>query len=193
MLGRGTALISACAFALPSGAWAQSDRPDPAGPAGVEYELPLDRARDGADGDDEPKRRRPGDDGRERAPLFGEGIGSGSGSTDGGSATESGGGDGNDGSSGGAAGGSGDAGGSGGPPGAVDPEGAARADGAEDGGSDIGGSKAENGSGRAGLAADIASDGDSTAIQTGGIVLAVLLIGTLLGVGLRRGLRDAAS
>jgi len=71
------ALIAA--LVLPAAAVAQSsDRPNPDSPAGVEYELPLDRAREKAAGDDGPRRR--GSRGTERgrggsAPLFGEGIG----------------------------------------------------------------------------------------------------------------------
>ena len=77
MLAKPTAFLAlACALALPSTAVAQSDRPDPDSPAGVEYELPLDQTRKYLTRDD--RGGRNGGDGGQRnsgpAPLFGAGI-----------------------------------------------------------------------------------------------------------------------
>jgi hypothetical protein len=63
-------LIVTCALALPAAAAAQ-ERPklDPDSPAGVEYQLPLDRAREEAAGE---AKGGPGEG--KRAPLFGSGV-----------------------------------------------------------------------------------------------------------------------
>ena len=85
MVGRGISVILVVYLLVPAGAAAQSDRPDPDSPAGVEYELPLDQTRkDLSDNGKEPESGggengaspgssgAGGDDGA--APLFGAGI-----------------------------------------------------------------------------------------------------------------------
>lgn len=164
------------ALVLPTGASAQSSvRPDPDSPAGVEYELPLDRARERAAGDDGPRRR--GSRGGKRgpagsAPLFGEGIGpaggsdsdTGDGNAEAGGDPESGGGSS---SSGGSRNGDGSSGGRG------------------------SGSQGFEGAGRGGTpgvsAATTAADkGGSDLGPTAAIVAAVLLAAGALGLLMRR-------
>ena len=84
MLGRGITAILVGALLVPVGAAAQSDRPDPDSPAGVEYELPLDQTRkDLSDNGKRPESgggengASPGSAGGSdggAAPLFGAGI-----------------------------------------------------------------------------------------------------------------------
>jgi len=85
MLGRAITVVLASSLLLPAGAAAQSNRPDPDSPAGVEYELPLDQtrkdlsddSRDGKSGGRE-NGSSPGASGGSggdgAAPLFGAGI-----------------------------------------------------------------------------------------------------------------------
>src|SRR5687767_15112379 len=49
-------------------------RPDPNSPAGVEYQLPLDQARQNAAGDGASTREKGSNDRPASAPLFGAGI-----------------------------------------------------------------------------------------------------------------------
>jgi len=87
MLGRGVTAILVASLVLPAGAAAQSNRPDPDSPAGVEYELPLDQTRKdlsddgdggGGGGTDGSSTDAPGASGGSdaggAAPLFGAGI-----------------------------------------------------------------------------------------------------------------------
>jgi hypothetical protein len=61
-------------IAVPAATSAQDgSRPDPDSPAGVEYQLPLDRAREEAAGRERDRRRGTGEGGGS-APLFGAGI-----------------------------------------------------------------------------------------------------------------------
>lgn len=75
------ALVVALAFVVPAPAFAQSDAPrvDPDSPAGIEYELPIDRAREDAVGGGAggSSGRSAGGSSRATAgesPLFGEGV-----------------------------------------------------------------------------------------------------------------------
>src|SRR5215217_3104233 len=87
---RCVALLVALCCAVPAAAQEDAPRLDPSSPAGSEYQLPVDRAREEARGG--AVERAQSDDERAPAPLFGEGVepdggaaagGSGSGSTDG--------------------------------------------------------------------------------------------------------------
>jgi len=181
------ALIAA--LVLPAAAVAQSsDRPNPDSPAGVEYELPLDRAREKAAGDDGPRRR--GSRGNERgsggsAPPFGEGIGPPS----------------RPGGSGGGSGGTGGAGGPGvgGPGGSPDSgSGSSSSGGSGDGdgsrGSGDSGSPGLDGNGRGGtpgvsaVTTAQANGVGSDLGPTAAIIAAVLLAAGALGLFLRRAL-----
>ena len=146
----------------------QSDPLDPDSPAGVEYQLPLDRARknvavrDPGSGAD-----RPG-----AVPLFGAGI---------------------------VAAKTGDQAGGGGQQGGSDGGGLGRdASGGTAGSrSDDDGRRGREGPAGAPPALSDAAvpspdeDGGSAALRIGGIAAAVLLLGALLGLFLRRGLRQA--
>jgi len=166
----------ACALVMPSGAAAQSARPDPDSPAGVEYELPLDQARKDLSGDGDSD--SPGangsraSDGRSgTAPLFGAGVSRPSRSSD------------SDGGS---------------------PEGGGgSSDGAPSSGSDrwgIGGDRADAGARGTASGDDAAAPDGSRLASTGssggsgsaglpiaGIALGVLFAGGALGLALRRG------
>ena len=84
MVGRGISVILVVYLLVPAGAAAQSDRPDPDSPAGVEYELPLDQTRkDLSENGKEPESGGGGNGGSPgsagggdggAAPLFGAGI-----------------------------------------------------------------------------------------------------------------------
>ncbi len=87
MLGRGVTAILVASLLLPAGAAAQSNRPDPDSPAGVEYELPLDQTRKdlsddgdggpgagGGDADGSAPGASGGSESEGPAPLFGAGI-----------------------------------------------------------------------------------------------------------------------
>jgi cobalamin biosynthesis Mg chelatase CobN len=63
-------LTCLCALALTAPAQAQDPQVDPDSPAGTEYQLPIDRAREQA-GDGS---RRSGGAAAAEAPLFGEGV-----------------------------------------------------------------------------------------------------------------------
>jgi hypothetical protein len=139
--------------------------PDPNSPAGVEYQLPLDQARKNAagQGDAKPKRGRGG--AASNAPLFGAGIKAAKDGSDRGSGGSASGGSssGKDGSGGGSAASGGSGGG-----------GAAE---------DLGSSRPEV---RKSAVVSESDDGSST-LRTVGIAFGVLLLGGLLGLGLRRG------
>lgn len=170
-------LVGVAALLAPSMALAQQ-QPDPNSPAGVEYALPLDQARDQA------RQKKPGKGKRgqrgagKAAPLFGAGI------SKGGSGAA-----GSDQSNADAAPGGGSAGGSAGDGASAragskgsQPDGPG-ADGSDGSGAQAGRSGAPN----AGRTAASVGDGGS---QTGlllGVVAGVLLLGGLLGAGLRRG------
>lgn len=170
-------LVGVAALLAPSMALAQQ-QPDPNSPAGVEYALPLDQARDQA------REKKPGKGKRgqrgagKAAPLFGAGI------SKGGSGAA-----GSDQSNADAAPGGGSAGGSAGDDASAragskgsQPDGPG-ADGSDGSGAQAGKSGAPN----AGRTAASVGDGGS---QTGlllGVVAGVLLLGGLLGAGLRRG------
>ena len=65
-------VVVICALCLPAVAAGQERaRPDPDSPAGVEYKLPLDQARDDAAGEGKGRGEA---EGREDPPLFGSGI-----------------------------------------------------------------------------------------------------------------------
>jgi len=175
------ACVLFAALVLPTAASAQSSvRPDPDSPAGVEYELPLDRARERATGDDGPRRR--GSRGNERgpagsAPLFGEGIGPSRG-----------------GDSGGDPGGPGDAPGS--DSGSSSGGGSADGDGPSGGGGS--GLRGLEGNGRGGTPGAStattgaqANKGGSDLGPTAAIVAAVLLAAGALGLFLRRTLSES--
>ena len=185
-----TGLAAALALAVPSAAAAQRS-PDPDSPAGVEYALPLDRARDQAR---EKKEQKKGRDGNRRqqgskgtAPLFGEGITKNVSNT-GGAGSDQANAEGVPGgasSAGNGSGGSG-SGGSG-----------SKGSGSDGSGSNGGnGSKAqagengENGANR--TAASVADGGSQTGLLLG-VVAGVLLLGGLLGLGLRRSFGNSAS
>ena len=162
-----------CALAMPSAAIAQSNRPDPDSPAGVEYELPLDQTRedlsDEGGGGDRGSRdggSLAGGGRSDAAPLFGAGI-SPAGS---------------------------------GPPGDGTGVGVrsstdqAQADdrnrgGAGSGSGASGGSAADESVGP--TIAEASADRGGTGLLIPGIALAVLLAGGLIGLALRRGLGQA--
>lgn len=156
-----THVVAALALIVPAGAAAQERaRPDPDSPAGVEYQLPLDRAREEASGPgpgakDAP--RSPGEGAESGAsPLFGEGI-----SPAGGEQPDSGSAD--DGTRGG------------GPDGDRADSGVGAGSGADEAQPALAQTSAEaSGSGGATIAL---------------IALGVLLVGGLAGLGLRRGMR----
>jgi hypothetical protein len=180
-----TGLAAALALAVPSVAAAQQS-PDPDSPAGVEYALPLDRARDLAR---EKKQQSKGREGNRRqqggkgaARLFGDGITK-SVSNTGGAGSDQANADGVPGGASSAGNGSGgsDSGGSG----------------SKGSGSNGSGTDGENGSkARAGengengvadrTAASVADGGSQTGLLLG-VVAGVLLLGGLLGLGLRLG------
>ena len=170
MFGKGITAILVGALLVPAGAAAQSDRPDPDSPAGVEYELPLDQTRKdlsdngkgpesggGENGASPGSSGAGGDDGA--APLFGAGISRevASGGEGGGQNPS----DGDRNKSGGGAGGP-------------------SADG-EEGGSDPAVTKASTG------------DDGSTGLLLPGLVLLVILAGGAMGLLLRRGLGSRGS
>ncbi|MDQ3648275.1 MAG: hypothetical protein M3433_06795 [Actinomycetota bacterium] len=161
---------------MSTAASAQSpDRPDPDSPAGVEYELPLDRARERAAGD---APRQPGSRGENRgpagsAPLFGVGIGP---SGDGGSVGDGGDPSGGAGGDPGSGGGSSSSAGSGG----ADGSGGGGGSGSQDGaGSDAGGAPGVS-------AAAQANAGGSDLGPTAAIVAGVLIAAGALGLFMRR-------
>ncbi len=173
-----TALAATLALAVPSVAAAQQS-PDPDSPAGVEYALPLDRARDQAR-EKKKERGREGDrkqgSAKKPAPLFGAGItkggtsggvGSGGGGSDQGSADDA---------PGGASSGGNGSGNSGSK--------RSGSKGSESGGAT--GPKAEAGKDANRTAASVEDDGSPTGLLLG-IVAGVLILGGVLGVGLRRG------
>ncbi len=162
-------LVGVAALLAPSMALAQQ-QPDPNSPAGVEYALPLDQARDQA------RQKKPGKGKRgqrgagKAAPLFGAGI------SKGGSGAA-----GSDQSNADAAPGGGSAGGSAGD----DASARAGSKGSQPDGP--GAQAGKSGAPNAGRTAASVGDGGS---QTGlllGVVAGVLLLGGLLGAGLRRG------
>jgi len=168
MLGRGVTAILVASLLIPAGAAAQSNRPDPDSPAGVEYELPLDQTRKDLSDDGDGPRRGGGENGSDpgasggggaesTTPLFGAGI-SREGASAGGEAP-------GDGSSGGD---SGDGAGS-------PPDGEA----SDDSGSAV--SRASTG------------DDGSTGILLPGLALLVILAGGAMGLLLRRGLGSSGS
>ena len=161
------ALAVACVL-LPAAAQGQeAKRPSPDSPAGVEYQLPLEQARKNAAGEG------PGDSGasaRRRgkarpAPLFGAGIAAAKANERSGDAED-----------GGAAG-------------------SGRGDGGSDGTSGGDRDRAESTAVGAATLEDALSSGDgddgSATLRIVGIALAVLLVGALLGLFLRRGLRQS--
>jgi hypothetical protein len=171
MLGRGLTAILVASLLIPAGAAAQSNRPDPDSPAGVEYELPLDQTRKDLSDDGDGPRRGGGENGSDpgasggggaesAAPLFGAGI-SREGASAGGEAP-------GDGSSGGDRADSGDGAGS-------PPDGEASDD--------------------SGPAVSRASTGDegSTGLLLPGLALLVILAGGAMGLLLRRGLGSSGS
>ena len=159
-----------CSLLLPLSAYAQNGkRPDPDSPAGVEYQLPLDQARKNATGGDGGP---PGGSDRDRGGggtprLFGAGIvaAKAGGSTDGGGSA----------ASGDATAGEGDAAG-------------ARSAGRDE----EGGEAPAPDLTRSALQAPD-EGGGSTGLQIAGIVLAVLLLGVLTGLLLRRSLRQSGT
>lgn len=175
-----TGLAAALALAVPSSAAAQR-APDPNSPAGVEYALPLDQAREQARGKKQQKKGRGGNQGQQggkgTAPLFGEGITKGVSDTGADGA-------GSDQANGdivpGAAGSAGNGSGGSGSKGSGSGSNGSGADGKN-------GSKAqagENGANR--TAASVADGGSQTGLLLG-VVAGVLLLGGLLGLGLRLG------
>lgn len=179
MLRRGALhFVVVCALVMPSAAAAQeAAQPDPDSPAGVEYQLPLERARDKASGPKgpgggEPKR---GASEADPPPLFGEGIAPEAGSSSGEQGSDSA----DDGSPSGV--GPGDGGR------AADGAGA-KGDRADSGRADSVASEAGAGKadGQRSLAQSSTGLGSDLAIP--GIALGVLLMGGLLGLAMRRGL-----
>lgn len=177
---RPATLGAICALLLPAAAQAQTaQRPDPDSPAGVEYQLPLDQAREnagGGDGADDPASREGGGRGGRGAPapLFGAGIVAAKGAD-----RAIGGGEGARRDGGNRAQGAGEA--SGGA--------AASASGGSDEGDDPAGPQRIK---RSGLSSPD-DEGGSATLRIIGIALAVLLAGALLGLLLRRGLRDSGN
>ena len=169
---RPLALCAICFLLLPAAAHGQRDAQlDPDSPAGVEYQLPLEQARKNlspSDGDgpgSEGGRGSGGGRGEGLASLFGAGIvpiKDGSGAQEGGDR------------------------------GNADPAAAQGSSGSDRAGGDQGRDGAGAGSGAAALrqpalgASD--EDGGSAALPIAGIALAVLAVGGLLGLALRRGL-----
>ena len=168
---RPLALCAICFLLLPTAAHAQADaQVDPNSPAGVEYQLPLEQARENLKPSDGEGPGSEGGRGEGVASLFGAGIvpvkdgtgaqgDGGRGAAGSGSASE---------------------------PGASgsDPSGGAR------GGADTGSGAPDIKA--SGLGSSDDDDGGSATLRLGGIVLAVLLVGALLGLALRRGLRQSA-
>ena len=161
------ALAAACAL-VPATAQGQGgQRPDPDSPAGVEYQLPLEQARKNAAGEGTSEPRGGGaDPGGRAGPLFGAGIVARKVEKGRGDETRAGSEDGDGGSEPGSAG--------------------SRADGEDDAGEDSGGGDPPISRSAVG-----AADSDDATLRTVGIALAVLLAGGLLGIGLRRGLRQS--
>lgn len=162
-------LVAACVV-LPATAQGQAGQsPDPDSPAGVEYQLPLEQARKNAagQGNGEPRRGGSGEGGW-AAPLFGAGIAARDVEEDRGTG--------------------GRPGSQGGEGGSDSESSASKADRGNAAPGEAGGSDAAISRSAVGGA-----DSDDSATQrTLGIALAVLLAGGLLGVGLRRGLRQSA-
>ena len=160
------ALCAICSLLLPVTAQGQTGaRLDPGSPAGVEYELPLEQARKNAagGGGDGPGSEGDRAGGGGDGSLFGAGIVPVKRSVD---AQDGGDGDGMQGGL------------------------------ASEGASDGGGRDAQEGSSggtikRSALGAPDEDEG-SAALRIAGIALAVLLVGGLLGLALRRGLRQPA-
>lgn len=169
-------IAATCFLLLPAAAHGQGKRPDPNSPAGFEYQLPLEEARKnaaGGGGDDKPGpagARRSGD---RAAPLFGAGI----------AATPK--------------GGDGAADGDGGSHTAATGDGAATQSAGAGSTDDAGGRKSGDGSEGPKVAqASLPSaddGGGSPTLWIAGIVLAVLLLGALMGLFLRRGLGQPGS
>jgi len=162
-----------CALAMPSAAIAQSNRPDPDSPAGVEYELPLDQTRedlsdDGGGGDRGSRDGGSpgGDGGSGAAPLFGAGI------------------------SPAGSGGSGDDAGAGGENSTDQTQADDRNRGGGGATSGSSGGSAADESVGPGIA-EASTDTGGTGLLIPGIALAVLLAGGLIGLALRRGLGQA--
>ena len=168
-------IAATCFLLLPAAAHGQGKRPDPNSPAGFEYQLPLEEARKkgGGGGGDEPGpagARRGGD---RAAPLFGAGI----------AAAPTGGDSAADGDGGAGTGATGDGA-------ATQSAGAGSTD-------DAGSRKSGDGSDAPKVAqASLPSPDDgggSPTLWIAGIALAVLLLGALLGLFLRRGFRQPGS
>jgi hypothetical protein len=166
------ATTTAICILSPAAAQGQVSRPDPNSPAGVEYQLPLDQARKNAagQGDAKPTRGRGG--AASKAPLFGAGIKTASAGRDG-------------------RGGSSASGGSGASSSGEARDGSRAASGSS-GGSDEGGPVGGSlGSSQPDVrkSAVVAESGDGLGtLRIVGIAFGVLLLGGLLGLGLRRGL-----
>ena len=152
------------ALALPPTAQAQGPGVfvDPESPAGTEYAIPLEEARRHGAPDAEPRPRG----GDAAPPLFGEGITP----APGGPAAGAGSGDGGEPGAGGGRGG--------------DPGARKAADGEV-----LGAQEAAPDRRRSSMAIEAAAQGGSDALLTAGIAGAVLALGLLVGIGLRRGLR----
>jgi len=171
-----TALAATLALAVPSVAAAQHS-PDPDSPAGVEYALPLDRARDQAR-EKKKERGREGDrkqgSAKKPAPLFGAGITKDG--TSGGAGSDQ---SNANGAPGGGSSGQNGSGGSGSKGSASDGTGADEGNGAQ-------ANAGKNGAANNGTAASVGDGGSQTGLLLG-VVAGVLLLGGLLGAGLRRG------
>ena len=170
---RPLALCAICFLLLPAAAHGQADAQlDPDSPAGFEYQLPLEQARKNVNPSGVDGPGSVGGRGEGLASLFGAGIvpiKDGSGAQDGGDR------------------------------GNADPAAAQGASGSDRGG------EGRGGAGRGGADADSGAaalrqaalgapddDGGSAALPIAGIVLAVLVVGGLLGLALRRGLGQPA-
>ena len=159
-----------CFLLLPAAAHGQADvQLDPDSPAGVEYQLPLEQARKNVNPSDGDGPGSGGGRGKGLASLFGAGIVP---VKDEAGPQQAGG---------------------------RDPAQAGAAPELDASGSG-GGGEARGGAGTASGAPDIKAsrlgsaddDGGSATLRLGGIALAVLLVGALLGLVLRRGLRPSA-
>ena len=165
---RAFAALAALSVLLPSSAFGQTPkRPDPDTPAGVEYQLPLDQARKNVAPDGDAKPRSGGDTRADAVPLFGAGIVARTANKE------------RDGQNGT---GDGDPGTERGSEASTSGDGQAGDGEAADSG-DPPTRKAAVGAGDAG-------DGGAM-LRAGGIALAVLIAGGLLGLALRRGLRQS--
>lgn len=174
-------------IAVPAATSAQDgSRPDPDSPAGVEYQLPLDRAREEAAGRERDRRRGTGEGGGS-APLFGAGIEP---PNEVGESREPAGGEGL------SSGGDGDGGNGGGRDDGrdgIEGESLARDDSGSGDGirpAREGGSPEDPPGAQSSSAAD---GGGSGSLVTIGIALGVLLLGAGLGLALRRGFGRAST